>query len=103
MLIAVRGEERRELKCVRDGKIYPLENLPVLIGKLKSEVDICIEDESVSRIHVRLFESGGKVWMEDLNSRNGTSVNEIDLDSYEKVELSAGDRIRIGSVDFIYN
>ncbi|MBR4581091.1 MAG: FHA domain-containing protein [Lachnospiraceae bacterium] len=41
--------------------------------------------------------------MEDLNSRNGCSINEINLESYEKVELSSGDRIRIGSVDFIYN
>lgn len=103
VLIAVRGEERRELKCVCDGKVYPLEKFPVFIGKLKSEVDICIEDESVSRIHAKFFELSGKVWMEDLNSRNGCSINEINLESYEKVELSSGDRIRIGSVDFIYN
>lgn len=55
------------------------------------------------RIHARFFESDGKVFIEDLNSTNGSAVNEIDLEAYEKVELYPKDRIRIGNVDFIYN
>ena len=103
VLIASKPEEARELKCIRDGKTYSLKELPVILGKMRGEVDICIEDESVSRMHVRFFEEGQKIVMEDLNSKNGSSVNDIDLESHEKVELSPGDRIRIGLVDFIYN
>ena len=103
VLIAAKPEEAKELKCIRDGKTYSLKELPVILGKMKGEVDICIEDESVSRMHVRFFESDRKVWMEDLNSKNGSSVNDIDLESHEKVELSPGDIIRIGLVDFVYN
>ena len=103
VLIAEKAEELRELKCTRDGKTYSLKELPVILGKMKGKVDICIEDESVSRMHVRFFESGQVVCMEDLNSKNGSSVNDIGLESHEKVELSPGDRIRIGLVDFIYN
>lgn len=103
VLIAAKPEEARELKCIRDGKTYSLKELPVILGKMKGEVDICIEDESVSRMHVRFFESDRKIMMEDLNSKNGSSVNDIDLESHEKVVLCPGDRIRIGLVEFVYN
>ncbi len=103
VLIAAKPEEARELKCIRDGKTYSLKELPVILGKMKGEVDICIEDESVSRMHVRFFESDRKIMMEDLNSKNGSSVNDINLESHEKVVLCPGDRIRIGLVDFVYN
>ena len=103
VVIGKNGEERRELKALRDGKVYSLTNLPLVVGKLKKEVDICIEDVSVSRMHAKFFEKDGQVWMEDLNSRNGCEVNEIKLEACEKVLLSPGDRIRIGEVDFIYN
>ena len=103
VIIAEKTEAVRELKCIRDGKTYSLKKLPAFLGKMKSEVDIFIEDDSVSRIHARFFESDGKVFIEDLNSTNGSAVNEIDLEAYEKVELYPKDRIRIGNVDFIYN
>ena len=80
-----------------------MSNLPVIAGKLKTEVDIVIDDPSVSRIHARFFEENENVWIEDLNSTNGVSVNDMPLEANEKVPLSPGDRILIGAVDFLYN
>ena len=65
-------------------------------------MDICLEDPSVSRIHARFFEKEGKIYLEDLNSKNGCGVNEIKLENNETVELFPGDRITIGGVEFLY-
>lgn len=97
------AEERRELTEIRSKKVYSLSNLPVIAGKLKTEVDIVIDDPSVSRIHARFFEENENVWIEDLNSTNGVSVNDMPLEANEKVPLSPGDRILIGAVEFLYN
>ena len=102
VLMGVSGEEKRQLRLVQSGQIYSLSDLPVVVGKLKKEVDICLEDPSVSRIHARFFEKEGKIYLEDLNSKNGCGVNEIKLENNETVELFPGDRITIGGVEFLY-
>jgi len=97
-----RKEEVRILTSVSDGRSYSLEKLPVLVGKPGQDVDIVLESPSVSRLHARFYEEGGKVFLEDLNSTNGCTLNLIPLQANERVELASGDRIRIGDVEFIY-
>ena len=96
------NEGERILTSVKDGKTYSLENLPILVGKLEKDVDIVLNDPSISRLHARFYESDGKIFLEDLNSTNGCVLNNIRLQTNEKAELSSGDRIRIGAVEFIY-
>ena len=102
-LINTGGGVKRELTDILTKEKYPLKNLPVVVGKLEGSVDICLKDDSVSRLHARFFEQDGDIFLEDLNSTNGCSVNEIPLENNEKVKLSPGDRILIGETEFIYN
>ena len=102
-LINTEGGVKRELTDILTKEKYPLKNLPVVVGKLEGSVDICLKDDSVSRLHARFFEQDGDIFLEDLNSTNGCSVNEIPLENNEKVKLSPGDRILIGETEFIYN
>jgi pSer/pThr/pTyr-binding forkhead associated (FHA) protein len=52
---------------------------------------------SISRNHARLtFETG--VWIEDLQSTNGTRVNDVPVS--EPLKLSSGDRIQTGTLHF---
>ena len=97
------GTIKRELKNIATKERYSLKNLPVVIGKLEGSVDICLDDDSVSRLHARFFEQDGEIFLEDLNSTNGCSVNEIPLENNEKVQISPGDRILIGETEFIFN
>jgi len=97
------GTIKRELKNIDTKERYSLKNLPVVIGKLEGSVDICLDDDSVSRLHARFFEQDGEIFLEDLNSTNGCSVNEIPLENNEKVQISPGDRILIGETEFIFN
>jgi pSer/pThr/pTyr-binding forkhead associated (FHA) protein len=74
---------------------YPLLKDACFIGRSPS-VEISLGDETVSVVHARLWKEGGRWWLEDLDSRNGTLLNEIPL--AKKSVLCAGDRIRIGRI-----
>ena len=54
---------------------------------------IVIDIGAVSRHHAQLVYDGGRYFLEDLNSRNGTFVNEQPISG--KVPLNNGDRVRI--------
>ena len=81
---------------------YRLEKLPLIIGKKQGEVDLLLTDRSVSRIHAKFLEKEGKVYVEDLNSTNGTYKNGLRLQPYEKRPLETGDELCFGKERFIY-
>lgn len=62
--------------------------------------DIRVEHSSVSRRHARIYRNGADYYIEDLGSANGTMVNDSDLHQNAPVKLRAGDRIRVGEVEF---
>src|SRR5258708_20978609 len=61
---------------------------------------LTIEEPLVARQHARMFigEDGGSV--EDMGSRNGVKVNGIAI--HEPAPLRDGDRVRIGTQDFVF-
>lgn len=63
------------------------------VGRLKS-CDVHIDDESVSRRHCTLEARESDCLVADLDSANGTFVNDQRV---AKAELNAGDRLRIGA------
>ncbi len=68
--------------------------MTINIGKA-AENDLVIENASVSRKHARLCSDDASGWMlEDLNSTNGTFVNDIQI---VKISVSPTDRIRFGN------
>ncbi|HWB81577.1 MAG TPA: GGDEF domain-containing protein [Nannocystaceae bacterium] len=80
------------------GKMFKLPNGPVTIGR-SLEADIRLEDEGVSRLHLRLDRSDeGPVELVDLDSTNGSYVNG---DRVHRQQLEDGDRIQLGSVTIL--
>ena len=82
---------------------YTLEKETVLIGKLKSVTDICLEDPSVSRIHIRIQKDGEEYYMTDLNSRNGTYLNGDLAEPEHRYSLRDGDKIKTGNTEFCFS
>ena len=80
----------------------PLARLPLTIGKLESMSDFVINDASVSKMHARFEERGGKVCVCDLNSTNGTLVNGEIIDINTPIPLDPGDTLRFGRSSFTY-
>ena len=58
--------------------------------------DFILDVALVSRLHCRLTASDDQVEVVDLESTNGTFVNDQRI---EKAQLAAGDRLRIGRVE----
>ena len=64
------------------------------------ECDIVITSKRVSREHARLVRNGRRVMLEDLNSTNGTFLNDEHI--LEPMELRDGDIVSIGDVKFTF-
>lgn len=86
---------------LRERGMYPdilIEKMPIYIGKLKKDVDILLDSSTISRIHACLEQKGGKYYVKDLNSKNGTFVNERRLMPQEQCEIVEGDRIAFAEI-----
>lgn len=69
-------EERMHRLLTPEGRLLAgLDRAVLSIGKKKGEVDLVLEDSSVSRIHARITNTDGRLYLEDLNSTNGTFRN----------------------------
>ncbi len=74
------------------GKRVPLGTAPFEIGR-SSKNDLFLDQESISRQHARITFDGTEYWVQDLNSTNGTYVNDTQV---RDQRLRDGDQIRIG-------
>ena len=96
-------EERAHRLLTPEGRLLAgLEKTALSIGKKKGEVDLVLEDNSVSRIHARITNAVGWFYLEDLNSTYGTFKNGVRMQPYEKKKLEEGDEIKCGKVAFIF-
>jgi hypothetical protein len=116
MLLAVRremaqriaeGATRRQpsagrLRVIRSGSdaaLKPGAILPLLpettLGAVPGN-DLVIADRYVSSHHARLRWDGVSWWVEDLNSRNGTFLNNERIPAEQPVRVERGARINLG-------
>ena len=78
------------------GKKYNLNASSLLIGR-SSKCDIQIDQESTSRNHSKIVNTGKSILIRDLGSTNGTHVNDEPIEEYT---LRDGDFIKIGRTIF---
>jgi two-component system, cell cycle response regulator len=79
------------------GRRIPLVNSQYIVGR-DSEAGFVVGRSSVSRQHARLYaDDNGRWWVEDLNSTNGTFINETRI---KLQQLADADQLRFG--DAIY-
>jgi len=83
-LLIVEGKEK--------GKEFQINKEPFIIGRDRSN-DLCIDDPRVSRKHASIFFYEGKYRLKDLDSTNGTYLNNIKI---TVAKLNDRDRIQVG-------
>lgn len=83
-------------------KTYEIDKSPYMIGKMRNKADGVISDSKVSRIHACIREERGRYYLSDLNSTNGTCINDRKLSHNETVELSDGDTVRFAGVSMTF-
>ena len=78
---------------------FSLQQESATIGRHPS-CEIAVDHSAVSREHARIVKEPQGYFVEDLQSRNGTSLNGRMIDS--KIRLAHGDRLRICDVEFTF-
>lgn len=81
--------ERREIRITG----------PITVGRAKT-ASICIDDLALSREHVRVYADAGRYLVTDLDSKNGTFLNNALIKRAEI--LKSGDRIKVGPVTLTF-
>ena len=75
------------------GARYPLNDKPLVLGR-GNDCEIRINDHSVSRRHARIQPGADGYYAVDLQSTNGTYVNDVPASMYK---LKDGDYLRVGN------
>lgn len=83
------------------GQIIELRNPRFVIGR-DPKCQLRPNSEAISRLHTRIDQRDGRVFVRDLGAANGTMVNELELHARE-VEVFDGDRLEIGPLVFTFS
>jgi pSer/pThr/pTyr-binding forkhead associated (FHA) protein len=85
------------LSPINDGEINPIEfSIPEVIIGRDPACSFTIQDETVSSRHARLSYHHNQWWVEDLNSTNGSYLNDDRV--YTPTVVISGDEIRCGQI-----
>lgn len=90
---------RRDRACLvvlsgpRVGAVFRLDRPSTVIGR-SGQADVNIDDDGVSRNHLRIVRADDDVIAEEMGSRNGTFVNGTRLEG--RLTLVDGDKIQLG-------
>ncbi len=78
-----------------------LDTFPFTIGKNPSNL-LTINNPLVSRSHARILKNNDTFFIEDLNSSNGTKINDTPIASYTLTEINSGDIISFADLTYIF-
>jgi pSer/pThr/pTyr-binding forkhead associated (FHA) protein len=91
---------QRERLNFRIEEVYTLDR-NLSLGRT-SDNDIALDDPFLSKKHAMFTVRESKVYLEDLNSRNGTFLNGSRLNKGADALLADGDKISMGNVEFLF-
>lgn len=77
-----------------------IDKFPFILGKLQEFTDYQIQDDCVSRLHLKIDEIEGDYYITDLNSTNGTFINGYRLESNEQRQINIGDEIKVANINY---
>lgn len=83
-------------------KKYELNMNVITIGSSLEKADCVVAEEGISRMHARITKEGEGYYIKDLNSRNGTYVNNRPLICFQMCELHSNDIIRLGNTECVF-
>ncbi len=89
--------EYKLLPCNKGSDTICMSQFPFRIGKDDTLVNGAIMNPQVSRMHAIFTMVDGKIYLQDVNSLNGTYVNEVRLQPQTNQLLQLGDSIRFAN------
>ncbi|MEG2017387.1 MAG: FHA domain-containing protein [Clostridium sp.] len=88
--------ETGENSNLKTGGVLPLADI-ITMGR-KNDNTVILDDKYVSSHHMKIFKRNNEYVIEDLDSTNGTKVNDSRIEN--RVTLRAGDLIKVGTAIF---
>ena len=73
-----------------------------IIGRQREKADLVLQNRAVGKTHARIERNKQKWCIKDMDSKNGTYINNIKLESGKDQELKNYDVITIANVDLIF-
>ncbi len=89
-------------KRAEEGDIV-LDRDDFIIGRLEGHVDHVLNNNAVGKLHAELLIRNGISYIKDLNSMNGTFINNSRIESNKEYELRANDLIRLANSEYIFS
>ena len=84
------------------GTAMPADVGGVVVGRHPSSSTVVFDEASISRSHVRFYASGDEVFVEDLESTNGTLVDNEKLAPKTPHKITDGQKITLGKHKFVF-
>ena len=78
-----------------------VDHYPVIVGRSPEEADLCLNNPKVSRLHARIDVKGRDKILVDMNSSNGTYLNDERMKAGQAYILHTGDTIRIADIEYM--
>jgi hypothetical protein len=82
---------------LEEGDEFPIDSAPLTLGRGGQNDLVLVGDEFASARHARIEPRGDGVWVQDLESTNGTFVNGTRVAGAQR--LDPGDVLRVGETD----
>lgn len=92
---------------LRSGKDSTAEEIAIskpdfVIGRLGGQVDHILLSNAVGKVHAQILSADGAYFIKDLNSRNGTYVNDLRIESNKEYEIRNNDKIALANMEYIF-
>ncbi len=101
---------KNESECRRHYRLVPcsqeastsidIYTSPVIIGRDRVNANYVIDNKAVSRIHAKIYTSNNNLIIEDMDSTNGTYINDCLVKNGYPIRVNQGDIISFGSVSY---
>ncbi len=86
-----------KLISLENGRAIPITNDVTIVGRKRGVCDICLDSNSVSKLHCLIVKTDGLLFVRDLGSTNGTKVNGQKI---TRGALLPGDELAFASARF---
>jgi len=103
VLSVKKPEKEPSLISEESGEVIYLRKFPFYVGSLPEYMDYVIQKDTVSRFHAKFIKTERGIALVDLNSTNGTKVNDGMLNVQEQRVLAEGDRIAFAEAGFSFS
>jgi pSer/pThr/pTyr-binding forkhead associated (FHA) protein len=101
--VVLSGGNRKVLYLHKSGsnmKIF-ITATPFVLGRLREFSDFAINNPAIGKSHCEISYDDNGVYVKDLDSKNGTYVNDIKLEPGRRVTVQDGDRLGIANESFV--